>query len=162
MNSNQIHKQHIKPNIFSDYHMCSHSSDTCARVSMGKTQQACAVNNIKAKGYCLLAEKNVAETLWTARCHTRTNKEQLRKKNNLISNKLIIVKLPRGKDNKTDISRVSSLSEWIQKLWVVCVYIRGGGAVPLLGKWWFEHIVYMNTGTCWILVEEEAFIGSLV
>lgn len=71
--------------------MCSRSSDTCARASMGKAQQACAVNNINAKGYCLLAQKNVAETLHTARCHTRTNKEQLRKKQNLISNELIIV-----------------------------------------------------------------------
>ena len=32
-------------------------------------------------------------------------------------------------------SSVSPSLELKEGLWVVCVYIKGGGAMPLLGKW---------------------------
>jgi len=42
--------------------------------------------------------------------------------------------------------------KWDCGLWVVCVYVGGGGAMQLVEKLWFEHINKLD--------EEEGFINS--
>lgn len=64
--------------------------------------------------------------------------------------KLMRVKFPLWTHNQADVPSINHLSEWIEGLWIVCVYRGGEGAIPTSEKWWFIHI---NK-----LVEREAFI----
>lgn len=53
-----------------------------------------------------------------------------------------------------NVSSFKLSSERMDRLWIVCVYIGCGGAIPLVEKWRFEQ---MNKS-----VEEDFFIDSMM